>query len=67
MYKEFLTTRQNVKWKKAKPKCLCRKTLVWIIFIKYLLDERINFTKYIYTVLYIVAVKVFLDASNNRS
>ena len=40
--------------------------LVWIIFIDYLLDERVNLTKCTYAVLCIVAVKVFLDASRVR-
>ena len=62
----MLTTRENVKLKKAEPRCVYRKTLVWLVFIDHLLDERINFTKRIYTVLYIVAVKVFWDASNNN-
>ena len=51
---------------KSRAKCVYRTTLVWIIFIDYLLDERVNFTKCMYTVLCIVAVKVFLDASSNN-
>lgn len=60
-------TRENVKWKKAEPKCVCGMTHAWDILIKYLLDERINFTKYIYTAIYIVALRVLLDASKSKS